>query len=156
MSYPRRHAANQVKQATAFLTWLAARDHTLGTCGQTGIDAWHTEQNEYTRNTMRAFLLWCSASKLTRAFRPPPAHIRRATPMPQPERLELIGHLFADPDLSLRIRVAGVPAPVAAEALGYHRVTTAKLASKTGGTCSRDVAGDPWRSPPGWAPQSST
>ncbi|WP_405670335.1 hypothetical protein [Streptomyces sp. NBC_00055] len=35
----RRHAADQVKQATAFLIWLAARDHTLGTCGQTGIDA---------------------------------------------------------------------------------------------------------------------
>lgn len=104
----RRHAADQVKQATAFLTWLAARDHTLGTCGQTGIDAWHAEQNEYTRNTMRAFLRWCSASKLTRPFRLPPIQIRRATPMPQPERLELIGRLLTDPDLSLRTRVAGV------------------------------------------------
>ncbi|WP_406529674.1 hypothetical protein [Streptomyces sp. I8-5] len=259
----RRHAADQVKQATAFLTWLAARDHTLGTCGQTGIDAWHTEQNEYTRNTMRAFLLWCSASKLTRAFRLPPVHIRRATPMPQPERLELIGHLLTDPDLPLRTRVAGVivllyaqplsrvvrltlddighsndqtllrlgeppspvpeplaellhrwissrdnmntatnhasrwlfpgrragqpmhpdalaslindigipttagrtaairqhvlemPAPVVAEALGYHRVTTAKLASEAGGTWSRYAARDHWRSPPGWTPQSN-
>ncbi|RYJ29059.1 hypothetical protein CU044_2152 [Streptomyces sp. L-9-10] len=259
----RRHAADQVKQATAFLTWLAARDHTLGTCGQTGIDAWHTEQNEYTRNTMRAFLLWCSASKLTRPFRLPPVHIRRATPMPQPERLELIGQLLTDPDLPLRTRVAGVivllyaqplsrvvrltlddvghsndqtflrlgeppspvpeplaellhrwissrdnintatnhasrwlfpgrragqpmhpdalaalindigipitagrtaairqhvlemPAPVVAEALGYHRVTTAKLASEAGGTWSRYAAGDHWRSPPGWTPQSN-
>ncbi|MFD4835857.1 hypothetical protein ACFWPV_39380, partial [Streptomyces uncialis] len=30
----RRHAADQVKQATAFRTWLAARDHTLGICGR--------------------------------------------------------------------------------------------------------------------------
>jgi hypothetical protein len=57
---------------------------------------------------MRAFLLWCSASKLTRAFRLPPVHIRPATPMPQPERLELIGHLLTNPDLPLRTRVAGV------------------------------------------------
>ncbi|MFJ5803783.1 hypothetical protein [Streptomyces decoyicus] len=104
----RRHAADQVKQATAFLAWLADRDHTLGTCGQTGIDAWHAEHNEYTRNTMRAFLLWCSASKLTRPFRLPPVQIRRATPMPQPERLELIGRLLTAPDLPLRTRVAGV------------------------------------------------
>lgn len=238
-----------------------ARDHTLGTCGQTGIDAWHAEQKAYTRNTMRAFLLWCSASKLTRPFRLPPVQIRRATPIPQPERLELIGCLLTDPDLPLRTRVAGVivllyaqplsrvvrltlddighsndqtllrlgeppspvpeplaellhrwissrdnmntatnhasrwlfpgrragqpmhpdalaalingigiptiagrtaairqhvlemPAPVVAEALGYHRVTTAKLASEAGGTWSRYAAGDHWRSPPGWTPR---
>ncbi|MFJ1701651.1 hypothetical protein ACIOHC_42945 [Streptomyces sp. NPDC088252] len=80
----------------------------LAPAARPGIDAWHTEQNEYTRNTMRAFLLWCSASKLTRPSGCPPVHIRRATPMPQPERLELIGQLLTDPDLPLRTRVAGV------------------------------------------------
>ncbi|MEU9671097.1 hypothetical protein AB0E25_37180 [Streptomyces bobili] len=259
----RRHAADQVKQATAFLSWLAARDHTLSTCGQTGIDAWHAEHNEYARNTIRSFLLWCSASKLTRPFRLPPVQISRATPMPQTERLKLIGRLLTDQSLPLRARVAGVivllyaqplsrvvrltlddiaradqqallrlgeppspvpeplaellfrwidsrdnmntatnhasrwlfpgrragqplhpdvlaallndlgipttasrtaairqhvlemPAPVVAEALGYHPVTTAKLASEAGGTWSRYASGDHWRSPPGWTPQGA-
>ncbi|MFI6730847.1 hypothetical protein [Streptomyces atratus] len=87
------HAADQVKQATAFLARLADRGHILAICGRTGIDAWHAEQNEYPRNTMRAFLLWCSTSKLPRLFRLPPVRVRRATPMPQSERLELIGRL---------------------------------------------------------------
>jgi hypothetical protein len=54
-----------------------------------------------------AFLLWCSASKLTRPFRLPPVQISRATPMSQTERLELIGRLLTDPSLPLRVRVAG-------------------------------------------------
>ncbi|MBL1119486.1 hypothetical protein JK364_45155 [Streptomyces sp. 110] len=53
-------------------------------------DAWHAEHNQHARNTIRNFLLWCSASKLTRPFRLPPVHISRAAPMPQTERLELI------------------------------------------------------------------
>ncbi|WP_344319700.1 hypothetical protein [Streptomyces yatensis] len=103
----RRHVADQVKQATAFLGWLADRDHTLATCGQTGVDAWHVEHNEYAPNSIRCFLLWCSASKLTRPFRLSPAQISRAAPMPQAERLELIGRLLTDPSLPLRARVAG-------------------------------------------------
>ncbi|WP_327700681.1 hypothetical protein OG530_01240 [Streptomyces decoyicus] len=259
----RRHAADQVKQATALLAWLTDRDHTLGTCGQTGIDAWHAEQNEYTRNTMRAFLLWYSTSKLTRPFRLPPVQIHRATPMAQPERVELIGRLLTDPNSPLRTRVAGVivmlyaqplrrvvrltlddighsndqtllrlgeppstvpeplaellhrwidsrdnmnavtnhasrwpfpgrragqpmhpdvlaalindigiptiagrtaairqhvlemPAPAVAEALGYHRVTTAELASEAGGTWSRYATGDHTRSPAGGIPRGT-
>ncbi|MEU3404932.1 hypothetical protein ABZ766_13425 [Streptomyces sp. NPDC006670] len=257
----RRRVADQVKQATAFLDWLVDRDHTLATCGQTGIDAWHTEHNQHACNTIRNFLLWCSASKLTRPFRLPPAQISRAAPMPQAERLELIGRLLTDPSLPLRVRVSGsivllyaqplsrvvrltvddvvrtdqqtllrlgepaspvpeplaelllrwidsrdnmntatnhacrwlfpgrragqplhpdvlaallndigipttagrtaairqhvleMPAPVVAEALSYHRVTTAKLASEAGGTWSRYASGDHWRSPPGWTPR---
>lgn len=39
---------------------------------------------------------------------------------------------------------AVMPAPVVADALGYHQVTTAKLASQTGATWSRYAAGKRW------------
>jgi hypothetical protein len=47
---------------------------------------------------------------------------------------------------------ARMPAPVVADALGYHQVTTAKLAAQTGGTWSRYAAGDHLRSPSSWTP----
>ncbi|MFD5386373.1 integrase core domain-containing protein [Streptomyces sp. NPDC127074] len=56
---------------------------------------------------------------------------------------------------AIRQHVLEMPAPVVAEALGYHRVTTAKLASEAGGTWSRYATGDHWRSPPGWTPRST-
>ncbi|MFI0219067.1 hypothetical protein [Streptomyces lydicus] len=113
----RRHVADQVKQATTFLDWLADRDHTLATCGQTGIDAWHAKHNEYARTTIRSFQLWCSASKLTRPFQLPPVQISQATPMSQTERLKLIGRLLTDPTLPLRARVAGGIVPLYAQPL---------------------------------------
>ncbi|MFE9480559.1 hypothetical protein ACFYNM_18385 [Streptomyces spororaveus] len=54
---------------------------------------------------------------------------------------------------AIRHNVLEMPAPVVAETLGYHRVTTAKLASEAGGTWSRSAAGNHWRSPPGWTPR---
>lgn len=54
---------------------------------------------------------------------------------------------------AIRQHVLEMPAPVVA--LGYHQVTTAKLAAQTGGTWSRYAAGDHLRSPSGWAPQRS-
>lgn len=53
---------------------------------------------------------------------------------------------------AIRQHVLEMPAPVVAEALSHHRVTTAKPASETGGTWSRYASGDHWRSPPGWPP----
>ncbi len=104
----RRFAGDQVKHATAFLGWLAGRDLTLNTCRQTDIDAWHVEHNEHARRTIRAFLQWCMTSKLTRRLLLPPATIRRAAPLPQHERLNLLGGLLTDHELPLRSRVAGV------------------------------------------------
>ncbi|MGW2378146.1 hypothetical protein [Kitasatospora sp. NPDC001683] len=46
-----------------------------------------------------------------------------------------------------------MPAPVVADALGYHQVTTAKLAAQAGATWSRYAAGDHLRSPAGWTPR---
>ncbi|WP_331746269.1 hypothetical protein OG936_39720 (plasmid) [Streptomyces sp. NBC_00846] len=257
----RRYAGDQVKHATAFLGWLAEHGLTLPTCRQTDIDAWHVEHTGHGRNTIRPFLLWCMASKLTRRFRLPAAVIRQATPLPQHERIDLLGRLLTDHDLPLRPRVAAaivllyaqplsrvvrltvddvihdgdqvllrlgepsspvpgpvadlllswlpnrdnmntatnrdsrwlfpgrragqpmhpdalsalindlgiptiasrvsairqhvleMPAPVVADALGYHQVTTAKLAAQAGGTWSRHASGDHTRSPDGWVPR---
>jgi hypothetical protein len=49
-----------------------------------------------------------------------------------------------------------MPAPVVADALGYHQVTTAKLAAQTGATWSRYAAGDHLRSPSDWTPRELT
>jgi hypothetical protein len=54
---------------------------------------------------------------------------------------------------AIRQHVLEMPAPVVADALGYHQVTTAKLASQTGATWSRYAAGDHQRSPSGWTPR---
>lgn len=58
----------------------------------------------------------------------------------------------ADRTAAIRQHVLEMPAPVVAEALSYHRVTTAKLASEAGGTWSRYASGDHRRSPPGCPP----
>ncbi len=257
----RRHAGDQVKHAAAFLQWLAEHGLALPTCRQTDIDAWHVEHNQHGRSTLRAFLLWCMANKLTTRFRLPTAVIRQATPLPQHKRDDLLGRLLTEHDLSLRTRVAAtivllyaqplsrivrltiddvvhdgdqvllrlgeppspvprpiadllldwienrdnmntatnrdsgwlfpgrragqpmhpetlaahingigiptvagraaairqhvleMPAPVVADALGYHPVTTAKLAVQAGGTWSRYATGDHLRSPSSWTPR---
>ncbi|MEV7864413.1 hypothetical protein AB0O86_38210 [Streptomyces hirsutus] len=53
---------------------------------------------------------------------------------------------------AIREHVLEMPAPVVADALGYHQVTTAKLAAQAGSTWSRYAAGDHLRSPSGWIP----
>jgi hypothetical protein len=259
----RRHAGDQVKHATTFLRWLSDHGLTLSTCRQVDIDAWHAEHTEHGRSTIRAFLLWCMASKLTRRFRLPAAMVRQASPLPQRERVDLLGRLLSDHDLPLRSRVAAaivllyaqplsrivrltiddvvhdgdqvllrlgeppspvpapvadlllswipsrdnmntatnrdsrwlfpgrragqpmhpdalaalvnnlgiptvagrasairqhvleMPAPVVADALGYHHVTTTKLAAQTGSTWSRYASGEHPRSPSGWTPRET-
>ena len=49
---------------------------------------------------------------------------------------------------AIRRHVLDMPAPIVAEALGYHHVTTAKLAAQAGGTWSRYAPGDHSRSSP--------
>src|SRR5664280_2425950 len=48
-----------------------------------------------------------------------------------------------------------IPAPVVADALGHHHVTTAKLAAQAGATWSRYASGDHLPSPSGWSPPVS-
>jgi hypothetical protein len=256
----RRYAGDQVKHATSFLHWIDEHGLTLSTCHQSDIDAWYVEHNEYARTTVRAFLLWCTASKLTRSFRLPAAAIRQAAPLPPHQRVALLGRILTCRDLPLRSRVAAaivllyaqpltrivrlsiddvihdgdhvflrlgeppspvpgplaellldwtahrsnmntatnhgsrwlfpgrragqpmtpealaalvndlgiptaagraaairqhvleMPAPVVADALGYHQATTARLAAQAGGTWSHYAPGDHLRSPSGWHP----
>jgi hypothetical protein len=55
----------------------------------------------------------------------------------------------ADRASAIRQHVLEMPAPVVAKALGYHQVTTAKLAAQAGGPWSRYASGDHLRSPSG-------
>jgi hypothetical protein len=56
---------------------------------------------------------------------------------------------------AIRQHVLEMPAPVVADALGYHHVTTAKLAAQAGATWSRYASGDHLRSPSGWSPRGT-
>lgn len=256
----RRHAHDQVRQATLFLEWLAGQRLTLAACSQSNIDSWHAEHGPHDRGCLRTFLLWCMNSKLTRPFRLPSAELNRRPPMPPQERIELLGRILTAADQPLRSRAAAVivllyaqpltrvvrltiddvvsdgdrvllrlgdppspvpdpvadillawienrtnmntatnrdsrwlfpgrragqpmhpstmgdllkalgvlnvpgrtsamrqhvqqmPAPVVADALGYHYVTTTKLAAEAAVTWSRYVATPRFRSPSGWKP----
>ncbi|MFF4693033.1 hypothetical protein [Streptomyces sp. NPDC001307] len=54
---------------------------------------------------------------------------------------------------AIRQQLLEIPAPVVAEALGYHDKTTTRLRNETGGTWSRYAPGDHARSPAGWIPR---
>jgi hypothetical protein len=102
----RRHAHDQVKQASLFLEWLAAQGVTLATCSQSSIDAWHAEHGPHRRSCLRAFLLWCMNNKLTRHFHLPSTAPNRRPPMPPQERIELLGRILTNYDQALRSRAA--------------------------------------------------
>lgn len=48
-------------------------------------------------------------------------------------------------------QLLGMPAPVVADALGYHQKISTRLRNETGGTWSRCAPGGHGRSPAGWA-----
>lgn len=258
----RRGFSAQVNHATQFLGWLTERDLTPGTCGQADIDAWIVGHRAHARLSLRPFLSWCMANKLTRRFRLPTVVVPPATPLPQPERVDLIGRVLTEHDQPLRSRIAAaivllyaqplsrvvrlttddvirhgdqvllrlgeppspvpgpvsalllqwidqrtnmntatnrdsswlfpgrrarqpmhpetlgalvralgvptvagrvgaihqhvldMPAPVVADALGYHHVTTTKIAAHAAASWSRYAAGTPLRSPSGWSPRT--
>jgi hypothetical protein len=104
----RKFAGEQIIQATVFLDWLAAHQRPLRSCDQADIDTWHAEHAEHCRKHLRGFLLWSMASKLTRPLRLPSPVITRGAPLPQRERMALLGQLLAGHDLPPRPRVAGV------------------------------------------------
>lgn len=82
---------------------------------------------------------------------------RRAGQPMHPDALSALVNDLGIPTIASRVaaireHVLEMPAPVVADALGYHQVTTAKLAAQAGGTWSRYAAGDHLRSPSGWTP----
>ncbi|MFE5595626.1 helix-turn-helix domain-containing protein [Streptomyces sp. NPDC056549] len=82
---------------------------------------------------------------------------RRAGQPARPDHLSaLLGEIgipvAAARGAAARQQLLELPAPVVADALGYHDKTTSRLLRESGGTWSRYAAGDHTRSPAGWAP----
>ncbi|MFI6149974.1 hypothetical protein [Streptomyces sp. NPDC051109] len=79
---------------------------------------------------------------------------RPARPDHMSSRLREIGiPVAAARGAAIRQQLLELPAPVVADALGYHDKTTSRLLRESGGTWSRYAAGDHSRSPAGWAPK---
>ncbi|MGW5465132.1 hypothetical protein [Streptomyces sp. NPDC003996] len=69
--------------------------------------------------------------------------------------LREIGVPAAARGAAIRQQPLELPAPVVADALGYHDKSTSRLLRETGGVWSRYAAGDHSRSPAGWAPRGT-
>ncbi|GGP01101.1 hypothetical protein [Wenjunlia tyrosinilytica] len=85
---------------------------------------------------------------------------RRAGQPMHPDALSALVNGLGIPTIASRVsairqHVLEMPAPVVADALGYHQVTTAKLAAQAGGTWSRHATGDHTKSPVGWVPRGT-
>jgi hypothetical protein len=102
----RQFASDQFTQAHRFLGWLAARGHTLAQATQADLDAWHATHNDHQRRCLRAFLRWAVRAGQLPRLALPPLPVRRAAPITQHRRLELLGRLLTDEDRPLRSRVA--------------------------------------------------
>jgi hypothetical protein len=101
------HPAEPGEQAGAFLTWLADRGRTLGSCRQADLDEW-LSSGPTTRHTVRTFIVWTTKQKLARVltigFRP----ARTSPLLTQDDRLHLLARcLTGEPD-TLAYRVAAV------------------------------------------------
>ncbi|HEY9375426.1 hypothetical protein [Streptomyces sp.] len=82
---------------------------------------------------------------------------RPARPDHMSSRLREIGiPVAAARGTAIRQQLLELPAPVVADALGYHDKTTSRLLREGGGTWSRYAAGDHLRSPSGWTPHRLT
>lgn len=77
----RYYAGDQVKQATAFLGWLAHQGRTLPSGDQADIDTWHAQYAEHDRRRLRGVLLCSMTSKLTHPLRLPAPVITRNAPL---------------------------------------------------------------------------
>jgi len=102
----RQFASDQLTQAHGLLGWLAARGHTLAQATQADLDAWHATHNDHQRRCLRAFLRWAMRAGRLPRLKLPPLLVRRAAPITQHRRLELLGQLLTDQDRPLRSRVA--------------------------------------------------
>jgi hypothetical protein len=102
----RQFASDQLTQAPVLRGWLAARGHTLAQATQADLDAWHATHNDHQRRCLRAFLRWAMRAGRLPRLKLPPLLVRRAAPITQHRRLELLGQLLTDQDRPLRSRVA--------------------------------------------------
>jgi hypothetical protein len=105
-SRPPRLAAEQIRQAAAFLRWLSGRGLNLASYSQADIDAWHVENSEHIRKVTRPFRRWSMANRLTGRFQMASTTTRPAAVLPDHERIGHLGRVLADRDLPIRPRVA--------------------------------------------------
>lgn len=85
---------------------------------------------------------------------------RRASQPSRPDHLSALLNKVGVPaaaarGAAIRQQLLELPAPVVADALGYHDKTTTRLRNEVGGTWSRYAPGDHTRSPAGWTPQEN-
>jgi hypothetical protein len=102
----RQFASDQPTQAQGLWGGLSARGHTLAQATQADLDAWHATHNDHQRRCLRAFLRWAMRAGRLPRLKLPPLLVRRAAPITQHRRLELLGQLLTDQDRPLRSRVA--------------------------------------------------
>jgi len=102
----RQYASDQFTQAHGFLGWLQERDHALAQATQADLDAWHATHHDHQRRTLRAFLRWAMRTRHLPRLELPPLPVRRAAPITQHRRLELLGQVLTDDHRPLRSRVA--------------------------------------------------
>lgn len=104
---PRRKAGAQIIIATRFLGWLAEYDVVLGQCRQSLLDAWAVENSPEVRNKLRIFLKWAASNRLTRhPLNLPAQRGPAAPPLPEQQRLALLGQVLTNDTGLLRTRVA--------------------------------------------------
>jgi hypothetical protein len=102
----RQFASDQFTQAHRFLGWLQARNRSVAEATQADLDAWHATHNDHQRRTLQAFLRWAMRAGHLPRLALAPLPVRRAAPITQHRRLELLGQLLTDEDRPLRSRVA--------------------------------------------------
>jgi hypothetical protein len=102
----RRFAGEQFTHAQAFLAWLEARGHAPTEVTQADVDAWHASHRHHEKRALRAFLTWAMRAGHLPRLDLPPLQIRRAKPITQQRRLELLRRLLTDQQAPLRSRVA--------------------------------------------------
>ncbi len=102
-----RVARQQIRVATALLTWLRHQNTDLATCTQHHIDQWFAT-GPTTRNTTVGFLHWAQDQQLSPPLRIPTIHVALPDPMAHTDHVALIAHLLHDHTLHLIDRVAGL------------------------------------------------
>ncbi|MDV6278557.1 hypothetical protein R3Q06_34745 [Rhodococcus erythropolis] len=103
-----RYARARITAAAQFLTWLNEHDLDLADACQADVDRW-LDDGTTTRQRLRDFLLWANSHHLAADLRVPglgreglPQHL-----LGDDQRWALLRRCLRDPELDLRLRVAG-------------------------------------------------
>ena len=121
-----QYARSRFIQAQTFLTWTVGLGLRPSGLTQAHIDAYYAGHGTHQREGVRAFLVWAAGHGHI------PGHLD--IPRQQPYAGEVI--------TQQRRLVLQVPAPVVADALGFHHTTTTRQHVKAGGPWSQYAGGD--------------